>query len=102
MTQPGETDDYNLMDHIKAILSHSREDLLDYVIGNIEDIPKDTLNKYITDFAIPVKCNSEDYNILKKKNIHLITRNLIDVKKDYIRHDNIELSKLLIEIATQK
>lgn len=102
MTQPGETDDYNLMDHIKAVLSHSREDLLDYVIGNIEDIPQDTLNKYITDFAIPVKCNSEDYNILKEKNIHLITRNLIDVKKDYIRHDNIELSKLLIEIATQK
>lgn len=102
MTQPGETDNYNLMDHIDAILDHSREDLLDYVIGNIEEIPQDTLNKYITDCSIPVKSNPEDFALLKSKGIELITKNLIDVKKDYIRHDNIELSRLLIQIASKK
>lgn len=102
MTQPGETDNYNLMDHIGAILDHSRDDLLDYVIGNIEEIPLDSLNKYITDCSIPVKSNPEDYQLLKSKGIELITKNLIDVKKDYIRHDNIELSRLLIQIATKK
>jgi uncharacterized cofD-like protein len=34
MTQPGETDGYGLIDHVQAILDHSREDLLDYVIVN--------------------------------------------------------------------
>lgn len=101
MTQPGETDNYNLLDHIYAILDHSRDDLLDYAIVNIEEIPLQSLNKYTTDCSIPVKSNTEDYEILKEKKIELIRRNLIDVKKDYIRHDNIELSKLLIEIATQ-
>ena len=43
MTQPGETDGYDLMDHVQAILDHSRQDLLDYVIANIEEIPKNLI-----------------------------------------------------------
>src|SRR5690606_40775397 len=39
MTQPGETDGYTVLDHVEAILKHSREHFLDYVIANIEKIP---------------------------------------------------------------
>ena len=102
MTQPGETDNYELMDHVRAILDHSREDLLDYVIVNTEEIPEETLEKYITDGSKPVMAKPEDEDILKIKNIKLLSDKLIDVKKDYIRHDNIELSKLLINIANSK
>lgn len=99
MTQPGETDGYMLMDHVNAILKHSRDDLLDFVIANTEEIPEETLNKYITDGSEPVVVEAEDYKTLESKNIKLITKNLIDIRKNYIRHDNIELSKLLIDIA---
>src|SRR5699024_5780712 len=34
MTQPGETDDYGIIEHVEAILKHSKEDILDYVIAN--------------------------------------------------------------------
>lgn len=102
MTQPGETDGYGLIDHVQAILDHSREDLLDYVIVNTEEIPDETLEKYITDGSRPVIADRNDEIILRNKNIVLISDNLIDIKKDYIRHDNIELSKLLINIANSK
>lgn len=102
MTQPGETDNYGLIDHVQAILDHSREDLLDYVIVNTEEIPEETLEKYITDGSTPVMAKPRDEDILKSKNIKLLSDNLIEIKKDYIRHDNIELSKLLINIAKSK
>lgn len=102
MTQPGETVGFTLSDHVNAILSHSREDLLDYVIGNIEEIPIDTLSKYTTDGSAPVLATREDEMYLKEKNIKLIAENLIDVRKTYIRHNNIKLSQLLIDIAKGK
>lgn len=99
MTQPGETDGYSLIDHVEAILKHSREDFLDYVIGNTEDVPMETLEKYIKDGSKPVLVERGQEEILNRKNIRLIGDKLIDVKKDYIRHDNIALSKILIDIA---
>jgi uncharacterized cofD-like protein len=99
MTQPGETDGYSVLDHVKAILNHSCEDLLDYVIANIEGIPEETLSKYITDGSKPVMPTPEDEAILAANNIKLIKENLIEIKKNYIRHDNLSLSKLLNDIA---
>ncbi|CAK7060492.1 hypothetical protein CIW83_10415 [Tissierella sp. P1] len=102
MTQPGETDGYDVLDHVNAILKHSTLDFLDYVIANKEEIPIDTLEKYIMDGSKPVLMGSNDEKILKSRNIKLIGENLINIRKDYIRHDNIKLSKLLMEIAKKE
>lgn len=101
MTQPGETDNYNVLDHVNAILKHSKMDFLDYVIANTEKIPNDTLEKYILDGSKPVLLGENDEIILESRNIKLIGENLIDIRKDYIRHDNMKLSELLIDIAKQ-
>lgn len=102
MTQPGETDKYTVLDHVNAILKHSREDFLDYVIVNTEEIPDYTLNKYIVDGSEPVLIGENDEDILNDKGIKLIKDNLVDIKKDYIRHDSIKLSEILMNIATNK
>lgn len=101
MTQPGETDTLGVIEHVQGILTHSREDFLDYLIVNTEEIPDDTLNKYITDGSRPVVLKPEDRSFLDEKNIKLIAERLVDVKKNYIRHDNIELSKILMKIANK-
>lgn len=101
MTQPGETDGYTVLDHVKAILKHSQEDFLDYVIANIEKIPDETLKKYIFDGSEPVALGNEDEEILEKKGIKLIKENLVDIKKDYIRHNSMKLSQILIDIANK-
>ncbi|NLY44946.1 MAG: YvcK family protein [Tissierella sp.] len=101
MTQPGETDGFGVLEHVEAILKHSRDDLLDYVIANVEEIPQDTLNNYITDGSMPVALKENDREILESKGITLIDENLIEVKNNYIRHNNNYLSELLMNIAKQ-
>lgn len=101
MTQPGETDGFGVLEHVEAILNHSKEDLLDYVIANVEEIPQDTLNNYITDGSIPVVFKEKDREKLEDRGILLIEENLIEVKNNYIRHDNNHLSQLLMKIAKE-
>lgn len=102
MTEPGETDDYKVLDHVEAILDHSRDDILNYVIANTESVPVESLDKYINDGSVPVKIENEDEKILADKGITLIANSLIDVEKDYIRHDNIKLSELLVHLAKSR
>jgi len=101
MTQPGETDGYTVLDHVEAILKHSREDFLDYVIVNIEKIPEDVLEKYIHDGSEPVLLGERDEEVLNKKGIKLIKEDLIDIKKEYIRHDSIKLSQIIMKLANK-
>lgn len=102
MTQPGETESYSLVDHVNAILKHTRTDFLDYVIANNEEIPIETLEKYINDGSKPVLIEREDENILKAMGIKLIGSKLVDIEKNYIRHNSINLSQILINIANNK
>lgn len=102
MTQPGETDGYTVLDHVDGILTHSRDDLLDYVIVNTEKIPGGILERYTLDGSEPVILKEGEEDILKSKGIQVIKENLVDIKKDYIRHDALKLSRILVEIGKKK
>ena len=51
MTEPGETDDYSLADHLTAIREHTELDLFDYVLVNRSPIAPAALEKYAADGA---------------------------------------------------
>ena len=102
MTQPGETDGYSVLDHIDAINKASRKDLVDYVITNTEIIPNDILEKYYKDGAKQIIITKEEEEVLKKRDVKVIKDNLIDIKKDYIRHDANRLSKIIIDLTVSK
>ena len=38
MTKPGETDDYSLSDHVKAIIEHANNKVIDYCVYDLGDI----------------------------------------------------------------
>lgn len=99
MTQPGETDGYGVLQHVDAIIKHSMDGFLDYVIANTEGIPKDVLSRYGSDGAAPVCIQKGEEKELKKRGIKLIEGKLIDVKNDYIRHDTALLSDMLIKLV---
>ena len=101
MTQRGETDNYTLTDHVQSILNHSREDFFDYVIGNNEDIPLNILKKYEEEGSKPVNILESDRIKLKRKNIKLIEADLLDLESQYIKHDAIKLSQILIRLAEE-
>lgn len=102
MTQPGETDNYSIRDHVEAILDHSREDLLDYIIVNTEAVPETLKEKYILENAIPIEVSQEDLEYLREKNINLIAEKLFYLYDDYIRHDYKTLSEILMNIVEEK
>ena len=47
MTQPGETDDFSVSDHIKTLMKYSGKNSILYVIANNGIIPKDIEERYL-------------------------------------------------------
>ncbi|WP_425449496.1 gluconeogenesis factor YvcK family protein [Dethiothermospora halolimnae] len=98
MTQPGETDGYNVLNHVETIFRHSRKKIIDYVIVNTENIPKSTLKKYYQDGAKPIMIDEKQEEKLNEQGIEVIKDGLVDIKKDYIRHDAIRTSEIIMKL----
>jgi len=101
MSQPGETDGYTVSSYVDALLNHWPEGNIDYVIANTGGIDDVVSEKYETEGAEVTKLVQDDKERLNNKGIKLITDDLIDIKKDYVRHDAIKLSKIIIELVLQ-
>jgi uncharacterized cofD-like protein len=54
MTEPGETDDYTLDDHLRAIRTHTGFDLFDYVLVNKSPVKSALVAEYAAHGARPV------------------------------------------------
>ncbi|KAB3537869.1 uridine diphosphate-N-acetylglucosamine-binding protein YvcK [Alkaliphilus pronyensis] len=102
MTQPGETDDYSVTRHVEAILGHCKQLEIDYVIANKGSIPANISQKYKQEGASLIRISDVDYRILKDMDIEVIADNLIEIKKDYVRHDAIKLSKIIVNLVLRR
>lgn len=91
MTQPGETDDFKVSDHIKVLNSYLGKKKISVVIANTGEIPQEILEKYATE-------EQKDQVIYDKENIHdikTITGNYVTIENNIIRH---KVNKLSIDI----
>lgn len=95
MTQPGETDGYNVIDHIKAINKHTGRNLVDFVIVNNKILSDEHIKKYKNLGAEQVIVDDNQLQILKDMNIKVITDNLIEIKNNYIRHNAVKIGKII-------
>ncbi|HHV65767.1 MAG TPA: YvcK family protein [Peptococcaceae bacterium] len=55
MTEPGETDNFTVADHLQAIIEHGGNDLVDVVLAAKEVIPPEILERYRAEGADVVK-----------------------------------------------
>ena len=94
MTQPGETDNYKVSDHIRAIHGHSMEGLIDYAIVNVGDIPHNLLKKYLQDGAIPVRA---DIKAIEALGVKPIKKKLV-CKTNVVRHEPDKLAVAVMEL----
>ncbi|MGL5642444.1 MAG: gluconeogenesis factor YvcK family protein [Paraclostridium sp.] len=99
MTQPGETDDYNVLDHVRAINKHCGENIIDVVITNNEVLPKPVFDIYNKDGANQVLLDENQKSILKDMGIKAIECNLVEIKSNYIRHDADYISNVVVNLA---
>jgi uncharacterized cofD-like protein len=95
MTQPGETDCYRASDHIKAIVTHSGEGLMDVAVVNTEPIPPEILERYIEEGAQPVVA---DFDKIKSYGVTPIGAKII-AKSKVIRHDAFKLAKMIYRLS---
>ncbi len=100
MTQPGETEGYDLRRHIQALEEHGISNVIQYVIVNNKKIPKEILQIYQEDGAIPVPYKIDDF---KDSNIHLIEAPVCKVYQDnkLIRHDPDCLAYHIMKLAKE-
>jgi len=92
MTQPGETDNYGVSDHINVIQKYIGN-ILDAVIVCNTKLDKNILEKYQTEEQKdPVII---DYENLNKMDIEIIEDNLLVIEDNMIRHDSMKLSSII-------
>ncbi len=95
MTQPGETDDYSLADHLRALEEHVGGRLVDYVLVNNGDIPDHVLEAYAEKGASPVGLDLDEVSI---RGYTVIADRLVWYNK-YLRHDAKRLSEQIYRLV---
>ena len=93
MTEPGQTDNYGVSEHINAIIEHCGKGIVDYCIYDTGEIVPEILKKYNMDGQDLV-----DPNIDKIKGVKFLQRNLATVSDGFIRHDPSLVASSIIEL----
>lgn len=94
-TQPGETDEFAVSDHIKVLNDHLGKRKIDTVIINDGKIPKKFIEKYHREEEKdPVIIDKENIN---KMNVRIIKDDFIKLKDKGLKHDAIKLSLRIFE-----
>lgn len=95
MTQPGETDNYSVSDHLAAVHAHIGHHLFDYVIVNDGEIPEQVQNKYAERGAKAVHLDLEE---VKRRGYEVIADRLV-LFRTYLRHDAARLSHHIYQLV---
>ncbi len=93
MTQPGETDNFGVSDHIVTLEKYLGKGRIDVVVASNTKIEEKILKKYATEEQKdPVLI---DYSKLKKLKIELIEDDLLTTVDHTIRHNSLKLSSII-------
>ena len=88
MTQPGETDDLSVSEHLKIINKYLGKRKVDVVIANSGKIDEKMREKYETlEQKDPVLLDKD-----KLKNVKVIANDYVTIENNHLRHDTILLS----------
>lgn len=88
MTQPGETDGYKAIDHLKAINRHVGQDFIDYILINDQVLPEHVrLNYYYTDKSQPIYVDQDEEAEIRALGTQLIRGDFMNVVDGLVRHE---------------
>lgn len=92
LTQPGETDDFKVSDHIKVIEKYLGKKSVDVVIANNSTIPNN--------MALLAKSEGKDsveidLDNLEKMGVQVLAEKLFKVEEGYVRHNSLKTAYLI-------
>lgn len=98
MTQPGETNGYNVTDHVVAIIDHANSNIIDKIVVNSKEVDKYAKYRYKSiENSTPIYITDEDRENMEKLGIEIIEADICDISYDYIVHDSNKLMKTILE-----
>ncbi len=92
MTEKGETDNYTVEQHVRAINNHVGADIIDAVVLSSDIFPEAVLKSYSLEEAEIVKPGEQDHPY------KIYYHNLLNFDKNLIRHDPIKVRDSFLEI----
>ena len=103
MTEPGETDDYSVLEHVLTIERHLGAQLFDFVIYNTSPIPEHLAAAYATNGARPILTGNFELSALDKLGIQPIGVPLVsEYPEDKIRHHPERLAAAITALGQGK
>ncbi len=95
MTELGQTDNYTLSEHIKAIQDHVGKGVFDYCLADTGEVVPEYVRRYNKDGSEIVEANITDAANLGVK---IIQRDMSCIKNDRIRHNSSIIASTIIEL----
>ena len=95
MTEPGQTDNYTVADHINTIIEHCGEGLMDYCLYDTGEVIPEFIKRYNKEGSELVEQKIDD---VKDKRIKFIKENISIIKDDFVRHNSMIIADTLIQI----
>ncbi|MPW26358.1 uridine diphosphate-N-acetylglucosamine-binding protein YvcK [Alkalibaculum sp. M08DMB] len=97
MTQPGETQGYDLFDHIEAIENHlaNGSKVVDYIIANSGIVERKYLKQYQLEGSDMVRINLSKF---REGYYKFILDDFVEVKNGYIRHNAKKIIETILNV----
>ncbi len=99
MTQDGETEGMKASDHVKAILHHGGEGLIDICLANSAPVQPLLIERYRAEDAIPLVVDTPS---IEELGIEVITRPLSSETQNYARHSVERLASAIMSIYQER
>lgn len=98
MTDPGQTDDYSLSDHLDAIMEHAGKGIIDCCIYDTGEVVPEYIKKYNKQGSDLVE---QDITKARTKGIRLLQKDLSIVENESIRHNPDAIAEAIIELICE-
>ena len=101
VTQPGETDNFTVSDHVKLLNRYLNHRKVDVVVANSKEVGKAMAKKYESEEQKdPVLIDEKE---LKKVDVELIADDLLTIADDNtLKHDSLKLSSVIFSYLMRK
>lgn len=100
VTQPGETDDYKVSDHVKTLNEYLGEGTINMVLANNVKIPDEIVQKYATEEQKDMV--ELDEQVLKKMKVKVIKDKIYTIEEGVLRHDTLKTAYLVFSILMER
>ncbi|MFH1577908.1 MAG: YvcK family protein [Candidatus Omnitrophota bacterium] len=99
MTQPGETDNFTASQHLKALIEHTHPRIIDYFLVNTGSISKELRQRYKEQNSSLIVADTQK---IRNMGFQVIGDDVITIfNNDYIRHDPIKLSRMILGLIEE-